>query len=206
VHAVDPERDRIETISAFLLGLATVASAVCAYRATLWSGEQIRSLTLASARQFESLRQTTAASRERIVDVTSFVDLLQAAARGDARTATFVRERLRGEFRPALEAWIRGGDRARPEAGHDAAAATQLQTDAALAIDAAHRASANSDLLALHSVFLALALFFLGLTLQVRTRALRRAMLVFGTLVLFLGVISMMQVPGPIHGAFLTAE
>src|SRR5438309_7138779 len=95
-------RPASEVLSMVLLGIATVASAWCAYQAQLWSGEQVRNMALADVRQSESIRKTTVATRNELVDVAVFVSVVEAQARHDERAAAFLKSRARPEFRPAL--------------------------------------------------------------------------------------------------------
>jgi hypothetical protein len=191
--------------SAVLLAAATVGSAWCAYQATLWGGEQIRSLAGANTAHFESLRKTASANVSVLIDVSTFLSYMQNKARGDDKLAEFIRTHARKEFRPILEAWI-----AEQKPGveptdlpfkppryqvTDTRAAEVLEQQAAQGIERSNNANANGDLFVLHTVMFALALFFLGATSAARRLALRRIMLGLGGLVFTLSMISMARLP-----------
>ena len=204
-------RDTAEIVSGVLLAAATVASAWCAYQSTLWSGEQIRSLSAANTAHFESLRKTAAANVATLVDVTTFLNYVENASQGHPEIAEFIREHARPEFRPALEAWI-----AKQKTGGPATAlpfklpqyqvADELEAEAiehraAEAIEAANQANARGDAYVLRTVMFALALFFLGNTSNTRRRSLRLAMLAFGALVFTLSLISLTRLPRAVQAS-----
>jgi hypothetical protein len=205
--------ERLEIVAGILLGIATVASTWCAYQATLWSGEQTRTLASANARQFESMRGTMAASRETIVDVMTFLSYMQAEERHDARAQDYIRTHARQDFRPALNAWI--ADKSpdatvpfkRPEYRNlEEEAALAAQHDATVDYAVANRANDTADVFVLHTVVLAMALFLLGAATQVKSRAAQRGLLAFGALVLVLTMTSMIRRPRAPHPYRLGGE
>jgi hypothetical protein len=203
-----PENDRshdiVGVVSGILLALATTASAWCAYQSSLWSGEQTRALAGANAAQFEAVRDVNAATKDVIVDVTTFLDYLHDVARGDHKVAGYLRRHARPEFRPALERWIAATDSGRidgplPFTSSDYRVGAMKRADALQARAAELTATANhanetSDRFVLHTVLFALALFFLGTSAQALNRIVRRATLGFGAVVLVVGLISASRV------------
>jgi hypothetical protein len=194
--------ERMEIVAGILLGVATVASTWCAYQATLWSGEQTRTLAKANARQFESMRGTMAASRETLVDVMTFLSYMQAEERNDVRAQNYIRAHARLAFRPALNAWIADKTRndstpfKRPEYRNlEEEAALAAQQDATNDYAFANRANDTSDIFVLHTVVLAMALFLLGAATQVKSSVAQRGLLIFGALVLVLTLTSMATRP-----------
>lgn len=198
-------RDNLEIVASALLAAATVASAWCAYQASLWNGEETRTLARATVTQFASSRRTTVANRNLTVDAATYLEYLAADLRGDTKVAGFLRQHARPELKPALEAWI--ADKAagrsdlpnpfiRPEYRlADEAAALELDAQAEAEIGQAAAANARNDTYVLHTVLFALSFFFLGATSQARRRGTRRAMLVFGALIFALSVISLARLP-----------
>jgi hypothetical protein len=196
---------RGELLSLVLLGVATVASAWCAYQVQLWNGIEIRNLARANATQSESVRRTTTASRKELMDVGAFLNIVQAKARGDEPAAAFLRQRVRPEFRPALDAWLARSEGGKVPAGtpfesreyriRDEDEALQLRDKAATALTDANKANDTSDMFVLHTVLLALALFFLGLTGQVRSSIARYGTLAFGAIVLLATLVSVSRLP-----------
>ncbi|HVU49744.1 MAG TPA: hypothetical protein VHL80_03600 [Polyangia bacterium] len=198
-------RDNVEITSWVLLAAATVASAWCAYQASLWNGDQMRGVSSAGVAQFASTRKLSNVNREVVIDVGTYLDYVGADLRGDAALAAFLRAQARPDFKPALEAWIaRKASRraalptpfALPEYRlPELEEMARLDEKARADIEEANTANENSDGYVLHTVLFALALFFLGGTSQLRRRGPRRAMLVLGSLVLLLTVISVARLP-----------
>ncbi len=95
----------IDIIFAVLLLVATLSTAVCVYQATRWNGEQATDYGQSAQYRSESIRATTIANSQEIVDVQVFLDWVNAASTGDLRQKAFIEDRFRPEFRPAFEAW-----------------------------------------------------------------------------------------------------
>jgi hypothetical protein len=204
-----PARDGAELASGLLLAVATAASAWCAFQSTLWNGEQIRALAAASTAHVQSLRHSNAANTEVMVDVATFLQLVQNEADGDRKVAGYLLKHARPEFRPALAEWQRAvasGDEAAPLPFKSpkyrlaaVAEADELEARAAHAIQVSNYANSKSDLFVLHTVLFALALFFLGTSGQPRARLVQRLMLGAGALLLMLSCISMLRLPRAHH-------
>lgn len=197
--------DAVEVVSWALLTAATVASAWCAYQASLWNGEQTRSLALASTEQFASVRKTSIVNRNVSVDVGTFLSYVEAQLHGDAKMTQFLRAHARPEFKPALEAWIANEAQGRGNGLNpfalpeyrlaDQEAASGLDAQAASNIAVANVANGTGDSYVLHTVLFALSLFFFGGTSEARRSGMRRAMLTLGTLVFLLTAVSMIRLP-----------
>lgn len=194
-----------EVASAVLLGLATLASAWCSYQAALWNGIQTDHLAVASTRQFESMRRTTAASRQELVDASLFMKILESKMRGEEQEVAFLRRHARPELEAAISAWAadRDGVRSKGELPFelpeyrvpDAEEATRLQAEAARAHADARKANDRSDVFVLHTVLAALALFTAGMAPQIRAPGVRRGLLIFGAAVLAVTLVSMARLP-----------
>jgi hypothetical protein len=201
----DRSQDVVGVVSGVLLALATTASAWCAYQSSLWNGEQTRALAGANTAQFEALRDVSAATKDVIVDVTTFLDYVHDVARGDDKVAGYLRRHARAEFKPALERWIAATDSGRIEAPLPFTSsdyrvgamkrAEALQARAAELTTTANDANETSDRFVLHTVLFAMALFFLGTSGQALNRIVRRATLGLGAVVLVVGLISMSRIP-----------
>jgi hypothetical protein len=199
----------IDVIASALLAAATVASAWCAYQASVWNGVQTRALATASVAQFASARDASVVNRNVNIDVGVFLRYVEADGRGDRRTTTFLRENARLEFRPALEAWIadqRAGRKditlpfLRPEyklAAQDRIFDFDRRVSSDLNI--ANAANNHSDAFVLHTVLFALSLMFLGATAQARRKRTQLTMLIFGALAFMATFGSMVRLP---HAAF----
>jgi hypothetical protein len=142
-------------LRAIVLALATIGSSWAAYEAARWGGEQARQFARASAQRAESVRASNRAFQLAQVDVTSFAVWALAAGEGNARSASFLRARFRGEFALAFEAWLKsdpsgvippGTPFQRPEYRNAALAeASGLLTEAQTAAVAAQRANQVAD-------------------------------------------------------------
>lgn len=198
-------RDNLELVASALLAAATVASAWCAYQASLWNGEETRTLANATVTQFASSRKMTAANRDLTIDATMYLQYLSADLRGETKVADYLRRQARPEFKPVLDAWIADKAAGRPETPNpfarpeyrpaDQEAALQLDAQASAEIARAAAANGHNDAYVLRTVLFALSFFFLSSTGQARRRGTRRLMLVFGTLIFTLSVISLARIP-----------
>ncbi len=199
-------REPLELISWALLTAATVGSAWCAYQSSLWNGVQTHSLALASMEQFASVRKMSVVNRNLSVDVGTYLSYVEAELHGDAKLAEFLRTHARPELRPALQAWIaseagaRGGEGLNPFSLPEYHLAEQdevsrLDAQAASNIAAANAANSTGDSYVLRTVLFALALFFFGGTSEARRSGMRRAMLILGSLLFTLTVISVVRLP-----------
>ena len=169
------KRDRrVELFAAILLSAATVVTAWSAYQATRWSGEQAESYTTASAKRTESVRASNLANRQVLIDVSTFLDWIDATGEGDGVLAADIHERMRAEFLPAFDTWLVSGDPGLaippgtpftlPEYVLEAQQeADRLEAEAAAAFDDGGEANQVSDNFVLAAVLLASVLFFSGL-------------------------------------------
>jgi len=169
------KRDRrVELFAAILLSAATVVTAWSACQATRWSGEQAESYTTASAKRTESVRASNLANRQVLIDVSTFLDWIDATGEGDGVLAADIHERMRAEFLPAFDTWLVSGDPGLaippgtpftlPEYVLEAQQeADRLEAEAAAAFDDGGEANQVSDNFVLAAVLLASVLFFSGL-------------------------------------------
>ena len=97
---------RVELIAAIMLSIATVVTAWSAYQATRWRGDQAENYTSASATRTESVRASTEANRQVLIDVATFLNWLDAEQSGDHALANDIHVRMRQEFLPAFDAWL----------------------------------------------------------------------------------------------------
>jgi hypothetical protein len=97
---------RLEIAAAVLLGLATTASAWCAYQSNLWSGVQMFRLVATNDAARKSAQLTLAANQTQSVDVQLLFVYVEASIRGDKRLADFAYRRFRPEARKAMDAWL----------------------------------------------------------------------------------------------------
>jgi hypothetical protein len=191
---------RVELIAAIMLSIATVVTAWSAYQATRWSGDQAENYTSASATRTESVRSSTEANRQVLIDVDTFLGWLDAAQSGQRSLADDIHARMREEFLPAFDAWLA---MARPGSIPDGTPfalpeyqlatvekAERLEAKAAALFDEGTEANQIGDNFVLAAVLFASVLFFAGLAgtfnsvrAQVFLLALGGVMLVIGTII-----------------------
>ena len=97
---------RLEVIATLLLAFATVATAWSAYQARVWTGEQAKLTSRATASRITVNRDAGVANRSVEIDIATFVQWVNARAQDDTRLADFYRARFRAEFKPAFDAWL----------------------------------------------------------------------------------------------------
>ena len=115
--------DRVELIATIIMALAAIFTAWAAFQSAKWSGEQATSFSKAGAARTESTRFDTRAGQLAGIDVALFTSWLDAL-NTDANTGAiefgpgvlyeptegtlsgFLFERMRDEFRPAMDAWL----------------------------------------------------------------------------------------------------
>ncbi len=116
--------DRVELVATIVMALAAIFTAWAAFQSAKWSGEQATSFSRAGAARTESTRFDTRAGQQAGIDVAIFTSWLDAlsteirtgeieppeSAAGYVPTpetlSAFYFERMRLEFKVALEAWL----------------------------------------------------------------------------------------------------
>jgi hypothetical protein len=190
-------RDWVEVGATILLALAAVATAWSSYQATRWNGEQAKTSGRVNKTRIEAARASDLANAQEQVDVATFMQWVDAYARGETELLNFYRERFREEFRPAFNAWIatkplqtEGAPltpfampqyrlAAKAEAGRLDRSAEELSAQVRRNIQRASN-------YVLGVVLFAVALFFAGMSTKLTAPGLRMTMLVVGY-VIFVG-------------------
>jgi hypothetical protein len=191
---------RLEIVSTLLLALAAVATAWSSYQAARWQGEQARAFSRANATRLESTRASGLANRQIEIDVATFIQWVDAYAQADALLASFYRKRVRPEFAPALDAWIKTRPLRNPRAPLTPFAMPQYRLAAneeaekleRTAATYAAEASGNIDRATryvLCVVLFAASLFFAGISTRLPSSNGRAAALGIGYVV-FLGTVA----------------
>ena len=192
--AGDEKPDRVETVAAVLLALATVATAWSGYQASRWNGEQAKAFSRANAARIESTRAADLANAQTQIDVATFTQWVDAYAQEQDELADFYYERFRPEFKPAMDAWVA----TRPLQNEDAPLTPFAMPEYQVAARQGQRLEAEADALSAQAranvqratnyslavVLFATALFFGGMAARFRTHRLRVALLAFGVVFL----------------------
>jgi len=171
--------EAVEMLLVFVLALAAVAAAWSGYQAARWSGVQASSYAQASARRIESMRASTNADQQTIVDVMSFTNYVNAWRSGDTALADFYHRRFRAEFLPAFDAWMATDPVNNPDAPSspfempeyapaNQALANKLEVESEQLYAVGTEANQRADDYVLNTVFLATVLFFAGIAPRMR--------------------------------------
>jgi len=183
-----------------LFALAALATAWSSYQASRWNGEQAEAASRANASRTNAARAADLASNQTQIDIATFVQWVDATARGDQALQQFYEQRFRPEFRPAFNAWLATQPLTNPQApptpftmpeydlaAKEAAARLDAQTNALAAEVPRNVQRATNYVLGV--VLFAVALFFAGMSTKVRGRGSRQALLIMGGVV-FLGAVA----------------
>ena len=193
-------RDWVEIAATVLLAIAAVATAWSSYQATRWNGEQAKTSGRVNKTRIEAARVSDLANAQKQVDVATFMQWVDAYARGETELVNFYRERFRAEFKPAFNAWIAtkpiktAGAPPTPFAMPQyrlaaEAEAAGLDQDAEDLSTQVHRNIQRASNYVLGVVLFAVALFFAGMSTKLTAPGLRKTMLVVGYLIFLAALI-----------------
>ena len=205
-HEETVRRDRrVELIAAIMLSIATVVTAWAAYQATRWSGDQSENYTQASATRTESVRSSTLANRQVLIDVDTFLNWMDAEQSGDHDLADDIHARMREEFLPAFDAWLEtapagaipdGTPFELPEYRLAAEEmAKQLEVKASRLFADGNESNQVSDDFVLAAVLFASVLFFSGLAGTFDSLRAQLFLLILGAVMLVVGTIIVITLP-----------
>ena len=187
-------RDWVEIAATVLLAIAAVATAWSSYQATRWNGEQAKTSGSVNKTRIEAARAADLSNAQKQVDVATFMQWVDAYARGETELVNFYRARFRDEFKPAFNAWIAtkplqtAGAPPTPFALPQyrlaaEAEAARLDKEADALSAQVHRNIQRASNYVLGVVLFAVALFFAGMSTKLHAPALRKTMLVVGYLI-----------------------
>ena len=196
---------RVELIAAIMLSIATVVTAWSAYQATRWSGDQAESYTSASATRTESVRASTEANRQILIDVATFLNWLDAEQSGDHALADDIHARMRKEFLPAFDAWLATAPGGSIPDGtpfelpdYRLAAeerAKRLEAKAAALFEDGNQSNEVGDDFVLAAVLFASVLFFSGLAGTFDSLRAQLFLLILGGVMLLVGTVIVVTLP-----------
>ena len=215
--------DRIELAATIVMALAAILTAWCAFQATKWGGIMAIEFSSANATRVESTRVDSLANTQRSVDVDVFIAWVDAVVTEvddgtippvresgytprEGTLSAFYYERMRDEFRPALDAWLAtdplNEDDAPPtpfamEEYQLAALRTaeDLVTESEGHREAALAANQNGDNYVLTTVGFALVIFFAGVSSKLAERRNRWIALSVAVALFGLGIVALIMLP-----------
>lgn len=185
----------IELATAIIISLATIASAWCAYQATLWGGIQTFRLCAVNALGRKSSEQTVRAGQMRTMDGILFVEYLKGKECHKDFLADFFYNRFRPELKRAIDVWLATNPFQNPRAPphpfvmeeynlEPEQEAKRLSEESGQKFDEARQANENSDNYVMLTVLFASVMFFGGISTQFESPRYSIAMLALGALVL----------------------
>jgi hypothetical protein len=188
------KRDWVEIAATVLLAFAAVATAWSSYQAARWNGEQAKTASAVNKARIDAARASDLANAQAEIDVETFSQWVDAYARRETFLADFYFKRFRGEFKPAVNAWLATRPLRNPgapltpfampeyrqEARADAQALDRRAEELAAQVRRDIQRSTNY---VLGVVLFAVALFFAGMSTKLTTPGPRKALLVVGFLV-----------------------
>lgn len=195
----DNEKERfkhsIELATTIVIALSTIASAWCAYQATLWGGIQTFRLSAVNALGRKSAEQTVRAGQMRTVDGILFIEYLKGKESHKESLANFFYNRFRPELKRATDAWLATKPFQNPQAPphplvmkeyspEPEQEAKHMDEESAQKLDEAKQANENSDNYVMLTVLFASVMFFGGISTQFGTPRYRITLLAIGALVL----------------------
>ncbi len=185
IATAESKQRNLDTILAVLLGIAAIATAFSAYKASLIGDEVISNYNQGIRKVDEASQLYNAGNQFLAEDQAVFLEWIKAVQTDDIELADYIQTNLMsGDLSIAVDWWAENSDEATPFI--DNPEYNLVQYDDAAALDAeveehfaaASKADEESDRFEFVTVLLAVALFFLGLASVVK-----RSQLQFGVLV-----------------------
>ncbi|GAN33042.1 MAG: hypothetical protein DYG83_00080 [Candidatus Brocadia sp. AMX2] len=188
-------KHNLELSTTIVIALATIASAWCAYQATLWSGIQMFRLSAVNALGRKSSEQTVRAGQMRSMDGILFIEYLKGKERHEDFLADFFYHRFRPELKRATDAWLATKPFQNPQSPlhplvmeeyslEPEQEAKRLSEETAQKFEEAREANQNSDNYIMLTVLFASVMFFGGISTQFESPRCRITLLAIGALVL----------------------
>ena len=202
----DGTTHRLELVATLLLAIATVGIAWSGYQAARWSGLQTELYTSATHTRTVANREATRAGQQRLQDLLNFNRWLEVSTEGNTTLTDLYLRRFRPQFLPAFDAWLAQDPINNPDAIASPlyvpeyrlpgfVRANRLDRVADRQFDRAKAATENTDDYILNTVFLAVVLFFAGISLRFTWSAMRITVLVLGAVFLVFGLVRMLSLP-----------
>jgi hypothetical protein len=193
-------------LTVVLLGVATVASAWCAYQASRWNGVETDEARATTEARVEQARLFAAGTQVGSYDSDVLLAYAEAVASDRPTLAEFIRTTLmRPEFAPVLETWEQevDGDTAqlsRITENEDYTAAlfagaTVAEQSALEASARAAEAGSNAEAYLLTTLFMASALFFAGVVSSFDSRGPKIVLLAMSMVMLAAGAARIVDLP-----------
>jgi hypothetical protein len=202
-------QNRLDLISAVVLGVSALATTYASYQAELWDGEQAALYTEANALRVEASKVALRAGQYEGADLMAFGAYLSAYSTNNEALKQFYVQRFRPEFMQAFNSWTASRPLQNPDAAPTPFAlpeyelkerqmADDMERQAHEKFAAGEAANDKGDKFVLATVILANALFFGGVNQLPHTLRIRKILLGLAAAFCLFGVvrIAMLQ-PAP---------
>jgi hypothetical protein len=196
----------LEIAAAIILSLASLLTAWSTYQAAQWSRTQSVKSNGAVTKMVESTQLSTLAGQDTLVDVVTFTNWLEAVSTDNQALADFYHQRFREEFQPAFTAWLALEPLKNPDAppspfAMPAYSPANRQEAAARQAEAGElqvegrAAAVNAELYVRNTLFLASALFFVGMSRLFSFIRVRLVLEMLAAILLLVGFVNALTLP-----------
>jgi ABC-type multidrug transport system fused ATPase/permease subunit len=188
---------KIEISSTILLAVVIVCIAWSSYQSTLWSGIMTFKIRESNSNMQQFMINTIQQGQYSTADVILFTQYIDAINSEDQKLADFYFQRLRSEFKPAVQAWLDTDPFENPNAPPHpfvmqeyersySEKAEDFRSESAKKLQEALQANTNSDNFVLTVVIYSSVLFVLGILDKTTTSRLR--LILFSVALIMFGV------------------
>jgi hypothetical protein len=195
----------VDFASVILISAAAVLTAWCGYESARWTALQTKSYNLASAQRVEAAVSSGRSETFEVIDVTMFLQYVEATAAGHTQEQTFIYRRFRPEMKRAVDAWLATKPATNPAAPSSPFAmpqyrlvsadeAARLNALAAATFKAASDANEIGDDYVRLTVIFAAVSFMAGISTKFRFPS-HIVIVVVGFGALFFGLLRLVELP-----------
>ena len=210
-NEADKRRERhsriLQTGEALLLALVTVTAAWAGYAAAKWGTESRVEIAQSSTLRNLATRADLEAQTARAYDASTFNAWFIAFVQNKPQMEALAQRRMRPDYEVAFQAWLATDPLHNPHAPlgpaympeyklPQQAQATALDRAATAKFTEGSHAGEISDNYIRITVFLAAVLFLVGIGSTFKLHQIRYALITFGTVLLVLAVVLIIQEPG----------
>ena len=190
----------LEIIEAIVLAMVAIATAWSGYQSARWDGLQDELYAQSSRLRVEAAGLLTRSGQEQTYDASAVAEWIKAEAANNQKVAQMFARRMRPEFRPAFEAWVKTDPINNPDAppgpmmmpeyrNANAVDAANRGEDATLAFEQGAAARAISDKYVRATVTLATVLLLVAISQRFKTHRVRTGLAIVAILLVCLPVV-----------------
>jgi hypothetical protein len=201
-----PSLGVLEIVEAIVLATVAIATAWSGYQSARWDGLQDELYAKSSRLRVEAAALQTRSGQEQTYDASAAAEWIKAEAAGNQKVAQMFARRMRPEFRPAFEAWVKldpinntnapPGPMAMPEYRNaHAEEAAKRGEEATEAFEHGAAARAISDKYVRATVTLATVLLLVAISQRFRTQRVRTGLAIVAILLVCLPVLRVILLP-----------